>query len=147
AEAAAAYSVTTTPLDPSLVPSSGGGGFNSASRAYLPVSGSSTGEVYVGFNSEQGAVVASAGGLLITTSGASMGGVVGTADGVAALYFGSTWAQVKRYDTAGQELFSTDLFRSPNLDDEGTKGEASSSRLGYLSDTDTVVAYFGHTQR
>src|SRR5690606_20153997 len=54
---------------------------------------------------------------------------------------------VQRFGAAGQQSFSTDLFRSPNLEDEGTKGEASSGRLGYLSGSDTLVAYFGHTQR
>jgi hypothetical protein len=113
----------------------------------LPVSIGAAGEVYFGLNSEAGAIVASTSGLLVTTADATLGGVAATANGVAALYFGEMWAQVTRYDNSGQELFSSDLFRSPNLDDEGTKGEASTSRLAYMSATDTVVAYFGHTQR
>jgi hypothetical protein len=99
-------------------------------------------------------VIAAVGGAAITVPGAVNAGIAVTNDGLAVLLFDPnttvderTWAAVRRVRADGSEVFQTDLFRSPNLEDVGTKGAPSSSRLGYISGTNEVVAYFAHTQR
>jgi hypothetical protein len=156
-EAARPYTITAVTLDAALVPAAGVSGGNGAE---LPVSiDAATGAVYVGFTRTEGtarsAVIAPAGGgAPITVAGAVNAGIAATKDGVAVLVFdpntsvdARTWAAVKRFGRDGVEMWSRDLFRSPNLDDVGTKGAPSTSRLGYLPATDEVLAYFGHTQR
>jgi hypothetical protein len=89
----------------------------------------------------------------ITIPDAVLGGIAATSDGVAVLLFDPadvserTWAQVRRFGRDGTERFATDLFRSPNLDDMGTRGEPSTSRLGYIGPTDELIVYLGHTRR
>lgn len=149
-EAAGPYTIASTPIDAGIAPSSGGGGFFVDELAQVPVSVSPDGVIYLGFTADDAAIIASEAGLVTSIPTATLGGIAATNDGVAALLFDPVdemWAAVKRFSADGQELFSTDLFHSPNLDDEGTKGEASTSRMGYLSETDEVIAYFGHTQR
>jgi hypothetical protein len=154
-EAAAAYTLSATPLDASLVPSSASSGFGNRGFARLPVAVDTTNQAYVGLTTAAGAVIAPVGGgAPITVPGAVNAGIAVTNDGLAVLLFdpntsvdARTWAAVRRVRADGSEVFQTDLFRSPNLDDEGTKGAPSSSRLGYVAGTDTVVAYFAHTQR
>jgi hypothetical protein len=99
-------------------------------------------------------VIAPVGGAAITVPDAVNAGITVTNDGLALLLFdpntsvdARAWAAVRRVRADGSEVFQTDLFRSPNLDDVGTKGAPSTSRLGYVSGTDQVVAYFAHTQR
>jgi hypothetical protein len=90
----------------------------------------------------------------ITVADAAIGGIAVTSDGIAALLFDPNpeinsrmWVAIARFGPDGGEQFSTDLFRSPNLEDEGTKGAPSSARFAYVPDSDELVAYFGHTQR
>jgi hypothetical protein len=89
----------------------------------------------------------------ITIPDAVLGGVTTTSDGIAVLLFDPApvserrWAQVRRFGWDGSERFATDLFRSANLDDEGTRGEPTTSRLAYISATDELIAYLGHTRR
>jgi hypothetical protein len=160
-DAARAYSVASSQLDASLVPEmpaqSWGGGSPRTPVAVDPA----TGKVYVGFTRAEGTsrsvVIAAEGSAptdVITVADAVIGGVAVTSDGVAALLFDPNsdvdmrmWAAVARFGADGSETFRTDLFRSPNLDDEGTKGAPSTARLGYVPDSDELVAYFGHTQR
>jgi hypothetical protein len=154
-EAASAYSLTATPLDAGLVPSGSSSGFGNQGYARLPVAvDSTTGQAYVGLTTSAGAVIAPVGGAPITVPNAVNAGIVVTSDGLAVLLFDPNttvddrmWAAVRRVRTDGSEVFQTDLFRSPNLDDVDTKGAPSSSRLGYISGTNEVVAYFAHTQR
>jgi hypothetical protein len=160
ADAQAAYTVTATALDASYVPyvASRGSGINLYAQA--PVAVADDGAVYIGFTRDQGGtrsamIVGEPGSTFqpITVAGAVLGGVAATSDGVAALLFDPAeinqrkWAQVKRFGRDGTEKFSTDLFRSPNLDDEGTRGEPGTSRLAYIAATDQLIAYFGHTRR
>jgi hypothetical protein len=155
AEAAAAYTLSATPLDASLVPLSSSSGFGNRGYARLPVAvDPATNQAYVGITTSAGAVIAPVGGTAITVPGAVNAGIAVTNDGLAVLLFDPntsvddrTWAAVRRVRADGSEVFQTDLFRSPNLDDEGTKGAPSTSRLGYVSGTDQIVAYFAHTQR
>lgn len=154
-EAAKAYTLTTTLLDASLTPAKSSGGKN----AELPVTvDPNTGTVYVGFTKAEGtssaAVIAAAGATPITIPEAVNAGIAATKDGLAVLLFDPTtpsdqrrWAAVKRLRSDGSEVFSTDMFRSPNLDDVGTKGAPGTSRLRYNAATDETIAYFGHTQR
>ena len=135
-EAARAYTVTTSMIDASFVVAeadrSWGGGTPRTPIAVDPEDGT----VYVGFTRSEGSarsvVIAAEGGApadAITIADATIGGVAVTSDGVAALVFdpnASTddrmWAAVARFGADGSESFNTDLFRSPNLEDEGTKG-------------------------
>jgi hypothetical protein len=154
-EAAAAYTISATPLDASLVPTSATSGFGNRTFARLPVAvDASTNQAYVGLTTAAGAVIAAVGGSAITVPGAVNAGIAVTNDGLGVLLFDPnatvddrTWAAVRRVRADGSEVFQTDLFRSPNLDDVDTKGAPSSSRLGYISGTNELVAYFAHTQR
>jgi hypothetical protein len=161
AEAADAYSVSATSLDASLVPKmasrSWAGNLLQAQVAVQP----DTNLVYVGFNRTEGdsntAVIAAEGSApdaIFSAPGAVLGGVAATSDGVGALLFDPNpdtdmrvWAAVARFADDRSMRFMTDLFRSPNLEDEGTKGAPTSGRLGYIAGDDQLVAYFGHTQR
>ena len=157
AEAAEAYTVSATSLDASLVPKmasrSWAGNVLQAQAAVHPQDN----RVYVGFNRSDSAVIAAEGSApdaVISIPGAVLGGVAVTNDGVGALLFdpnASTdmrvWAAVARFSEDRSMRFMTDLFRSPNLEDEGTKGAPTSGRLGYIAQRDQLVAYFGHTQR
>ena len=161
AEAASAYTVTSTMIDASFVVAeedrSWGGGAPRAPVAVDP----GTGQVYVAFTRAEGetrsVVIAAENGMpadAIIIADAAVGGVAVTSDGVAALVFdpNSTvdermWTAVARFTADGMESFSTELFHSPNLEDVGTKGAPSTARLGYVADADELVAYFGHTQR
>jgi len=154
-EAAAAYGIAATPLDASLVPLGSSSGFGNRGYARLPVAvDGATNQVYVGLTTSAGAVIAPVGGAPITVPDAVNAGIAVTNDGVAVLLFDPNatvddrvWAAVRRVRADGSEVFQTDLFRSPNLVDVGTKGAPSTSRLGYISGTNEVVAYFAHTQR
>ena len=154
-EAAAAYGIAATLLDASLVPLGSSSGFGNRGYARLPVAvDGATNQVYVGLTTSAGAVIAPVGGAPITVPDAVNAGIAVTNDGVAVLLFDPNatvddrvWAAVRRVRADGSEVFQTDLFRSPNLDDVGTKGAPSTSRLGYISGTNEVVAYFAHTQR
>jgi hypothetical protein len=161
AEAASAYTIATSLFDASLVPaapaSSWGGG---TPRTPVAIDAAS-GAIYVGFTREaagaHSVVIAREGAAaadVIEIPEATIGGVAATNDGVAALLFDPNpstddrvWAAVARFGAEGNELFKTDLFRSPNLEDEGTKGAPTTARFGYIADSDQLVAYFGHTQR
>lgn len=157
-EAAAPFTIQTTVLDPALVPASSSSGFNSGWFAELPVAVDADGRIFVGFTGDDGgspaAVVAEVGGQSFSTPGAVNGGIAATADGLGLLLFDPnsnvddrTWAAVRRIRFDGSEVFQTDLFHSPNLEDEGTKGAPGTSRLGYIAGTDQLIAYFAHTQR
>jgi hypothetical protein len=157
-EAATPYSITSTALDPGLVPFTGGSGFNDPLYARLPLAVDLENQVYVGFTRAEAdsysAVVASPSGATISVPDAINGGIAATNDGIALLLFEPlssvderTWAAVRRVALDGSQRFHTDLFRSPNLEDEGTKGAPSTSRLGYVAASDQVVAYLAHTQR
>jgi hypothetical protein len=161
AEAAGAYTISATSLDASLVPQmasrSWAGNILQAQVAVHP----DNGRVYVGFNRNEGgtssAVIAAEGSTpdaIFSAPGAVLGGVAATRDGVGALLFDPNantdmrvWAAVARFADDRSMRFMTELFHSPNLDDEGTKGAPTSGRLGYIPDNDQLVAYFGHTQR
>lgn len=156
AEAATAYELITSPLDAAFVPLPLSRSW-AGSSARTPVAVAADGAVYVGFTRQDGAIITRSDGAAddaFVLEGAALGALVATADGVGALLFDPndtvddrTWAAVARLDTGGNVLFRTDLFRSPNLEDEGTKGGAKSGRLAYVATTDTLVPYFGHTQR
>jgi hypothetical protein len=161
AEAAGAYKISATSLDASLVPQmasrSWAGNSLQAQVAVHPENN----RVYVGFNRSEGgnatAAIAAEGGApdtVFSVPGAVLAGVAATRDGVGALVFdpnASTdmrvWAAVVRFGDDRSMRFMTELFRSPNLDDVGTKGGPTSGRLGYIAESDQLVAYFGHTQR
>jgi hypothetical protein len=159
-DAARAYTVVRASLDASFTPdaedTSWGG---SAPRAPVAVD-AATSEVYVGFTrsgATRSVVLAKAGGTpadAIAIEGAAIGGIAATSDGLAALLFdpntdtdARTWVSVARFSADGSERFTTDLFRSPNLEDEGTKGAPTTARFAYVPGSDELVAYFGHTQR
>lgn len=161
AEAAGAYTVSASSLDGSLVPKmasrSWAGNVLQAQVAVQP----DTNRVYVGFNRSEGetntAVIAAEGSALdaiFSAPGAVLGGLAVTKDGVGALLFDPNtntdervWAAVARFADDRSIRFMTELFHSPNLEDEGTKGAPTSGRLGYIAENDQLVAYFGHTQR
>jgi len=160
-DASRAYTVASTMLDASFVVAEAdrfwGGGAPRTPVAVDPDSG----EVFVAFTRAEGdarsVVIAAEGGAAadaISIPDAVIGGVAVTNDGVAALVFDPNsdvdmrmWAAVARFGADGMELFNTDLFRSPNLEDEGTKGAPSTARLGYVASSDVLIPYFGHTQR
>ena len=160
-DAARAYTVASSQLDASLVPEMPAQSWGGAGPRTPVAVDPETGKVYVGFTRAEGAsrsvVIAAEGSApadVITVADAVIGGVAVTSDGVAALLFDPNsdvdmrmWTAVARFGADGSETFRTDLFRSPNLDDEGTKGAPSTGRLGYVPDSDELVAYFGHTQR
>jgi hypothetical protein len=155
-EAASPFTVSTTPLDPSLGTASTSDGWGAEHFARYSVAiDPATNAALVGFTAaDQSSVIASVDGVVASTAGAHNAGIAVTNDGVAALLFdpnsdvdARTWAAVARYGWDGNERFNVDLFRSPNLDDVGTKGAPGTSRFAYLSASDTLVAYFGHTQR
>jgi hypothetical protein len=156
----AAYTLSSTDLDPSYVPYAITSGFGASLFARAPVAVSDDGRIFAGFTRDNAGARSAmivgepgSGFQPITIAGAVLGGLTTTSDGVAALLFDPApvserrWVQVKRFDWDGNERFSTDLFRSPNLDDEGTRGEPGTSRLAYISATDELIAYFGHTRR
>lgn len=160
-EAARPYTVSASSLDASLVPQmasrSWAGNLLQAQVAVSP----GDNRVYVGFNRSEGgtstAVIAAEGSApdeIFSAPGAVLGGVAVTSDGVGALLFDPNantdervWAAVARFAEDRSMRFMTELFHSPNLEDEGTKGAPTSGRLGYLAGSDQLVAYFGHTQR
>ncbi len=154
------YTLTSTDLGATLVPFIDDDGWDGELRTQLPLAVAADGGVYVGFTRDDGgtysAVIAKVGQAepLVQEADAAIGGVAVTSDGVAALLFDPNtdtdarrWAAVKRWDNLGAEQFAVDLFRSPNLDDVGTKGGMSTSRFGYVEATNELVPYFGHTQR
>jgi hypothetical protein len=160
AEAAAAYTISNSALDASFVPHVVTRSWGSDWMAQAPVAVSATGEIYVGFSRETSAglsaAIARVGGTaadLIEIPGAAMGGVAVTNDGLGALLFDPndsvddrTWAAVTRLDATGAERFTTDLFRSANLTDDGTRGAPGVSVFAYLPGSDELLAYFGHTR-
>lgn len=156
-EIGTAAGVSSVLLVPGANPTSGDG-FGSDLFAVTPLAVDATGErVFVGYNDASApatGIIAGSDGTTIQIEDAVIGGVAVTSDGVAALLFDPNpssddrvWAAVARYDEGGAELFRTELFHSPNLEDEGTKGAPTTSRFAYLSESDTLVAYFAHTQR
>jgi hypothetical protein len=156
-EAAASYTVNVTPFATSLAPYSASSSWGSNLAAQRPVSVHGE-RLYVGFTTESGdsrsAVAVGEDGSTLTVPDAVLGGIAATSDGAAMLLFDPntnvderTWAAVVRLQADGTQTYLTDLFRSPNLEDVDTKGAPGSGRLGYLTSTDEVVAYFGHTQR
>lgn len=156
AEAVRPYVMGATPIASAPALGDTTGGWGSDNFALLPVAvDPRSGQTYVGYTSASGdAVIASPDGVVASTAGAHLAGLAVTNDGLAALHFdpnpdvdARSWAAVVRYGADGSPRFSTDLFRSPNLDDVGTKGAPGSSRFGYLAGSDALVAYFGHTQR
>ena len=163
AEVAAPYTVSATTLDASIVAASvgnfWGGAGEPATRAMVAVD-PTTNKVYVGITQMDGssfkAVIAAEGSAAaeaIAIPGAILGGLAVTNDGLGALIYDPNsavdmrqWAAVKRLSFAGDEKFSTDMFRSSNLDDDMTKGNPARGRLGYIAASDQLVAYFGHMQ-
>ena len=57
------------------------------------------------------------------------------------------WSSVMRVSATGELRFDTELLRSTNPEDVGTKGKSSTGRLAYVPATDSLVAYFAHQQR
>ena len=159
--AANAYTVSATTLDSSVVPvqvpNYWGGTGTPEMRAMVAVD--STNKVYGGFIVQNGSsystVIAAEGstaGNMITLPSAVLGGLATTSDGLGALLYDAStvdqrlWAQVKRLAPDGTEKFSTDLFRSTDLMADMSRGNPARGRLGYLSGTDELIAYFGHMQ-
>ncbi|HEX9619683.1 MAG TPA: hypothetical protein VF989_06095 [Polyangiaceae bacterium] len=159
AEAAGPYAMSSVMLDASIVPAPTASGFGSDLFTQLPVAvDPSNNRVYVGLTQAAGdsfdAVIAGDDGSVASVPGASNGGIAITSDGLGVLLFDPNptvddrvWASVARVGFDGSVAFNVDLFRSPNLEDVGTKGAPSTSRFGYLPDSDQLVAYFAHTQR
>lgn len=159
-EAAMPYEIVATPLDTALVPGAPPRSW-AGEQARVPVTVAADGTVYVGFTRAGGtgteAVVVRADATAadaMVLADAALGGIAATSDGVGALLFdpnddvnARVWTAVARLGADGSERFRTDLFRSPNLDDEGTKGGASAGRIAYVADTDALVVHFGHTER
>ncbi len=159
-QATGAYQITRVELDATLAPQVGSG-FGSSLFAQVPVAVHPTsGAVFVGLTLSSGGgttvivpATAGASAPVVSVPGATVGGIAVTKDGFATLLFDPntsvddrTWAAVARFDAAGKQLFSTDLFRSANLEDDGTKGAPGTSRFGYVASSDQLVAYFGHTE-
>lgn len=160
-EAASAYTIERTALDPSYVAHVVTQSWGAELMAQVPVAVDPTNAtVYVGFSRASGTAISAAiarvrNGTadLIEIPNAAMGGVAVTKNGVGALLFDPndtvedrTWAAVTRRDANGGEVFTTDLFRSANLTDDGTNGGPGGSRFAYLPGTDELLAYFGHTR-
>lgn len=156
-DAAADYTLSATDVQ-GVTASEPSNNWRSSGSAKVPVAVATDGTVYVAFAQDgqenTSVVVATASGPVATIDDADIGGLTATADGFAVLYFDPDpdtderrWVAVSRFSSGGQDDFSTELFNSPNLDDEGAKGEPGSSRFGYLPEADLLVAYFGHTQR
>jgi hypothetical protein len=89
-------------------------------------------------------------------SSATVGGIAVTSDGFAVLAFDPNEEVDARMWVRGERVFPREgetasvefeLFSSPNLEDEGTKGAPTTARFAYVAETDELVAYFGHTQR
>jgi hypothetical protein len=149
-----------TPLDAGLVPYVGDRSWAGATPR-VPAATGAAGELLIGFTRPSGssyaAVIAredSTAENAWSVRAAALGGIAVTKDGAAALLFdpnpmvdARVWAAVARLAADGGVQWKTELFRSPNLEDEGTKGGASSGRLAYVPDYDSLYAYFGHTQR
>ena len=133
-------------LDASLVPSLDTGGFGGG-RTQLPVAvDAMTGRLYVGFTRKSPTTSANfiaedgAAASVVTVPDAIDGGIAVTSNGVAMLLFNPApkeddrkWAAVARFGSDGKATFTTDLFRSANLTDDGTKGAPSTSRLAYIA--------------
>ena len=160
AEAVRPYQVSVTQLDASLVPAPSERSWAGA-IARVPVAVASDDSIYVGFTRQDAgsfaAVIAredSTAASAWSVPGAVLGGVAATKDGAGALLFdpnamvdARVWTAVARLGSDGAQKWKTELFHSPNLEDVGTKGGASSGRLAYVADNDSLIAYFGHTQR
>jgi hypothetical protein len=162
-EAANPYTLQTTSLDASFVPASvgnfWGGAGDPALRAMVTVD-PSTQRVFVGITRKDSmgfsAVVSAENGAVgdaLVVPNAILGGLAATKDGLGVLLYDPNasvdmrmWAAVKRVSAAHMELFSTELFHSANLMDDKTKGNPARGRLGYVTSTDELVAYFGHMQ-
>lgn len=159
AEPPSAYEVSSMTLDESFVPELSFSSWGGELFTRIPVAVGEDGTTYVGFSRRAGetldalVVVPGEDTPRVEVSGAAVGGLAATSDGFALLLFdpsrgsGGRWAAVARYNATGDELFREDLFRSTELESEGTKGEPDTSRLAYLPEEDALVAYFGHTQR
>jgi len=159
ADAQKPYTIAAVKLDASLVPSLDTGGFGGG-RTQLPVAvDAMTSRLYVGFTRKSPSTSANfiaedgPAASIVTVSDAIDGGIAVTSNVVAMLLFDPApkeddrkWAAVARFGSDGKATFTTDLFRSANLTDDGTKGAPSTSRLAYIAATDQVLAYFGHTQ-
>jgi hypothetical protein len=160
AEAVRPYQVTVTALDPGLVPYAGERSWAGATPR-VPVAVDAEGRVLVGFtrmsSGSYAAVVAredSTADSAWTVPDAALGGIAATNDGAGLLLFdpnpmvdARVWAAVARLGSDGALKWKTELFHSPNLEDEGTKGGASSGRIAYVLASDSLFPYFGHTQR
>ena len=161
ADAANAYTITGTMLDASFVVAaetrSWGGGLP---RTPVAVD-SASGQTFVGYTRADGdarsvVMLGEDGSPVAGADNATVGGIAVTKDGFAVLAFDPNeevdarmWVRVERVFPGGDSsgAVSTDLFNSPNLEDEGTKGAPTTARFTYVAETDQVVAYFGHTQR
>ncbi len=154
--AVAPYTITVTELDAAFVPAIdrfwwGGEVPN------LPLVVDAQNQLFVGLTGELGATLVAVGETAprVTVPGARLGGLAVTSDGFALLLHDGSiveeeerlWSSVRRVDTSGVTQFETEFFRSSNLEDVGTKGEAGTGRLAYVPASDTLVAYFGHQQR
>jgi hypothetical protein len=159
-EASRPYALSAAPLAGALAPYVATSGWGANLFTQMPAVVTREGAVVVGFSHQhEGSIsvtiVSDPPSLLapITIPDAVLGGLAVTSDGVGVLLFEPTlvgqrrWAQVRRFDWEGNEQFATDLFRSPNLDDEGTRGEPGTGRLGFVGGTGELIAYFGHTRR
>lgn len=151
------YTISAGALETGGLPAGRGAGSTSELVAELPVSVDPNGRVYVGLTVQNGssrsAVIASPGRAPILIPDAINGGVAATRDGVAVLLFDPNtsidqrkWAAVRRLKADGTQIFQTDLFRSTSLDEQGSKGAPSTSRLGYVEASNQLIAYFGHTE-
>ena len=163
-QAVNAYTVASISLDASMTPHTVPNAFGSSLFAQIPVAvDAATGNVYVGFTLDKGSgnplsavIVPGTNGAstpIVSVPNAALGGLAVTGNGYGVLEFDPNdnvdnrmWASVGRFDTTGTQLFTTDLFRSANLTDEGTDGAPDTSRFAYVPGSDQLVAYFGHTQ-
>ncbi len=158
-QAAGPYTIESEPLGPDVIAVQGASGWGANLAPFLSVAvNPEDNQVYVGLTQDLDgtptATIAGRSGIVAETPDAVNAGIAVTADGFGQLLFDPNpaiddrmWAAVVRFGTDGSPLFNTDLFRSPNLDDEGTKGAPNTARLGYIPGTDELVAYFAHTQR
>lgn len=157
--AQAPYQLSVVKLDGAIGPITSSDGWG-APRAALPVAvDPSNSKLYVGFtrqtaNTLSANIVAEDGTLdsVITVPEAAGGSIAVTADGFGLMLFDPAdessrlWAGVARVSREGTVKYRTDLFRSANLEDAGTKGEPSTNRLVYTTD-DQLIAYFEHSER